>query len=230
MLILRPDFYLLYWQVRAPAWWRPPGLTWEPGSSRCWGPTLTWVAFLKPRKASKVSCHFQNALAFQKLKPHWLIVKLKLLNALIACANETQPPKTLISLRFSFTATASPLTLTLWFHVEALSLVLLNMPTVHQGSEDGDLAANSGHWIVQCPVDVVLHESWQYLHGYRLPEHWAMPGVHSLGLTLLSWVSVLPSIVPADVPEETLFKNSRLRQPLTLQLVRHRLYGSFAWT
>jgi len=49
--------------------------------------------------------------------------------------------------------------------------VLLNMPTVHQGSEDGDLAANSGHWIVQCPVDVVLHESWQYLHGYRLPEH-----------------------------------------------------------
>lgn len=140
------------------------------------------------------------------------------------CANGIQPPKTHTSVRFSFTATTSPLSLTLWFHVEVLSLVVLNLPTVHQGSEDGDLAANSGQWIVQWPVDGVLQESRQHLHGYRLPGDWAMAGVHSRGLTLPSWVSLLHSAAPAGVPEETLFRNPRPRQPLMLQLVPHRFY------
>lgn len=69
--------------------------------------------------------------------------------------------------------------------LEALSLLLLTKTTLHQGSEDGDLAANSGQWILQCPVDVVPQEICQLWYVHRL-------GVHSLDLTLLCWASVLP--------------------------------------
>lgn len=163
MQILRPDFYLLYWQARAPVRRRPPGLMWEPGSPRHWGHNVNMGGILKSTffsEASKLSCHFQNALGFQKFKPHWFTVRLKLLNVFIVCADETWLPTTHTSVRFSFTATISLLSLTLRFHVEGpLSLVFLNMPMVHQWSEDGDLAVSSGQRIAQCPVDVDLQES-----------------------------------------------------------------------
>lgn len=211
MLILRPEFYPLYWLVRAPARRRPPGLTWELWSPRGWRHMLTWVAFWKASEASKPLCHFQNTLGFQKFKPHLFTARLKLLNAFIVCVNETQPPETQTSVRFSFIATTSPLSWTLW---------LQGYWRVYQGSENGDLAADSGQWIVQCSVDADLQESKQYLHGHRLLGHGATSGAHSLCLTLLSWVSVLQSTAPADVPEETLFRNSKLRRaPVAMSLV-----------
>lgn len=183
MLILRPDFYLLYWQVRAPAWRRPPGLTWELWSPRGWGRKLTWVAVWKASEASKLLCHFQNTLGFQNFKSHLFTARLKFLNAFII-------------------ATASALSWTL--HLQGYW-------RVYQGSEDGDLAADSGQCIVQRPVDTDLQESKQCLHGHRLLGHGAMSGVHRLCLTLLSWVSALHHAAPADVPEETLFRTSKLR-------------------
>lgn len=153
MLILRPDFYLLYCKVRGPVWKRPPGLTWKPGSPRDWGHALMWVAFEK-HEASKPLSHFQSALNFQKFKLHWFTARLELLNAFIVCADDTWPPKTHTYVRFSFTATTSPLSLAVWFHVETLPLVLLN-----QVSEDEDLAVNSGKWRVQCPVDRAAQEN-----------------------------------------------------------------------
>lgn len=85
-----------------------------------------------------------KCLRLSEVQASLFTVKLQLLNAFIICA-EIEPLTPL----WDSDSPSQPLSY-VWiqFLDEALSLLLLTKPTLHQGSEDEDLAANSGQWIL----------------------------------------------------------------------------------
>lgn len=163
MPILRPDFYLVCWQVpcKSSGMDGTSGVhtVGQPGNPRGWGHLLTWscvwrchsacgVAFWRAHKTSVPWCCFQNTLISQKVEPHWFTLSFMLLHAWKCICHfcrwdivswdlhlcEIQLHSHHLSFKLRL----------IKFHFEALLLVFLSMTMKQHGSENGDLVANSG--------------------------------------------------------------------------------------